>query len=170
MCYLFCMFPTLIDRKTALLLAFLIIILGVSFAFIDRKQTFEDGLRLVDPTTFVEEFGEQLRFVSLSGDASVTASAIRTYYRGYVSSELISRWEKDPLLAPGRLTSSPYPERIEVINIQEVVPQKYLVSGNVVEATFGENGKQILRPFVLELTVSENGYLITDFEFGTKLE
>jgi hypothetical protein len=161
------MFPTLIDKKTALLLSFLIIILGVSFAFVDRKQAFEDGLRLVDPATFVEEFGEQLRFVPLVGDESIVSEAMRTYYRGYVSSELIAKWEQAPLNAPGRLTSSPYPDRIEVTDIKEILPQKYIVSGNLVEATFGENGKQILRPFVLELTSSENGYLITDFEFGT---
>jgi hypothetical protein len=43
----------LIDKKTATLLSFLIVVLGVSYAFMERKDILQDGLSLIDPATFV---------------------------------------------------------------------------------------------------------------------
>jgi len=57
------------------------------------------------------------------------------YYSPFVCEDLISKWLDDPIKAPGRLTSSPWPDHIEIIDIKIITDDKYEVSGNVVEVT-----------------------------------
>lgn len=66
----------------------------------------------------VAAFGARLKNVSLL--APDAAEQIEAQYAGLVSDELIAAWQADPTQAPGRLTSSPWPDRIEVNAIEQV--------------------------------------------------
>lgn len=90
-------------------------------------------------TALVEAFGTHLQQVSLlAADAN---EQILTQYAEFVAPELLEQWAASPETAPGRVTSSPWPERIEV---NSVIPQGagYLVDALVVEVTSeGESGR-----------------------------
>ncbi|HOQ09731.1 MAG TPA: copper amine oxidase N-terminal domain-containing protein, partial [Syntrophomonadaceae bacterium] len=62
----------------------------------------------------VADFGQRLKNVSLLAPDDVVTKSIKENYAEYVSPELLAQWQKDPANAPGRLTSSPWPERIDI--------------------------------------------------------
>ncbi len=85
--------------------------------------------------TLIEDFGKVLVNVSLLGPSDLLENDMKKYYGRYLSEELILQWIKDPSNALGRLTSSPWPDHIEVIELKKVTDDKYEVTGNVVEIT-----------------------------------
>lgn len=90
--------------------------------------TTEAEVRLV-----VNEFGVRLKNVSLlAADADAQMQA---EYGDLVTAELLSVWQAGPQSAPGRLTSSPWPERIEISAIAQISESEFRVAGAVVEAT-----------------------------------
>jgi len=80
----------------------------------------------------VEEFGTKLQNVSLLDPNA--SSTMAQAYGPYLTTELLAAWQADPESAAGRLTSSPWPARIE---IDSVDPQGsgYTMSGRVIQAT-----------------------------------
>lgn len=85
----------------------------------------------------IEQFGQRLRNVSLLGPRHVLEASIRREYGPYATDALLAAWLKDPSKAPGRLTSSPWPERIEIREIRRAAPDRYVVSGEIVESSSG---------------------------------
>lgn len=83
----------------------------------------------------VENFGQVMKQVPLSGSREVAVQAMDEHYRGYVSAGLLSRWKSDPSTALGRLTSSPWPERIEIERIERQAGTRFAVFGEVVMFT-----------------------------------
>lgn len=82
----------------------------------------------------VEAFGERLKNVSLLAPPATVHADMQAQYAAYVSPELLAEWISNPTLAPGRLTSSPWPERIEISSVQPD-GEGYRVSGKVIEMT-----------------------------------
>lgn len=107
--------------------------------------------------TAVSSFGAQLQKVSLlAPDAS---SSIAAVYGPFVSPELLARWSADPSHAPGRQTSSPWPDHIDT---QSVTPQGsgFLVFGTIVLMTSQEKehgGNAGTTPVILQLVKDEKG-------------
>lgn len=83
----------------------------------------------------VENFGSQLEDVSLMAPADQLEAAMQANYTPYVAPELLVTWLQDPVNAPGRLTSSPWPDRIEVRSITKESDTRYVVEGDIVEVT-----------------------------------
>jgi len=81
----------------------------------------------------VESFGRRLQNVSLQSPN--VAQAIREQYAEFVSPELLEAWAKDVSKAPGRVVSSPWPDRIEITALVKEGADKYAVTGFVVEIT-----------------------------------
>lgn len=81
----------------------------------------------------VEAFGSRLQGVSLT---SPTANeAINAQYADFVDSSLLEEWARAPGAAPGRAVSSPWPDRIEIISLDQVSPGVYSITAEVVEIT-----------------------------------
>jgi hypothetical protein len=114
-------------------------------------------------TKFIEEFGGKLQLVSLLSPEDILAKDMEENYGGYVTEELINQWMKDPLNAPGRLTSSPWPDRIDVLKIEELTQGKYKVQGEIVEKTSSEKD-EIRRAIILNVIKSEDKFLIESSE------
>ncbi len=115
----------------------------------------------------VENFGERLQMVSLlAPDAS---DHIEQQYRDFVSPELLQTWAADTSAAPGRLTSSPWPDHIEINEVQAQAHDQYLVTGMVIEITSAEemNGG-VAAQYPVQITVSniDGTWLITDWQAG----
>ncbi len=104
-------------------------------------------------------FGTLMQNVSLlSPDASSTLASV---YGPLVSPELLAIWQADPENAPGRLTSSPYPARIEITSSVKQ-GSGYVLTGRVeMETSTGAAGSA---PVVLFLTPQENRWLISAYQ------
>lgn len=86
----------------------------------------------------VESFGQRLKMVSLLAPSA--AQDLQKQYSEFVSPALLETWMKDVSQAPGRLVSSPWPDRIEITAVEKETPERYVIHGFVVEITSTEIG------------------------------
>src|SRR4051812_39369466 len=97
------------DRTVPILLVgalIVIVLLGLFAYFSPALDTAKDK---ADVQKLVADFGAHLKNVPLSGTPDIARQAIQQNYSEYVSPALLEQWITDPDLAPGRLTSSPWP-------------------------------------------------------------
>ncbi|WP_341878011.1 stalk domain-containing protein [Defluviitalea saccharophila] len=83
----------------------------------------------------VLEFGSKLQMVSLLAPEDVVKKSMEENYKPFVSSSLLTKWQKDIESAPGRLTSSPYPDCIEILSVEKLSNDSYEVKGEILEVT-----------------------------------
>lgn len=83
----------------------------------------------------VTRFGQALQHVSLLGPEAEVAREMDENYAPLVSSQLIAKWKADPENAPGRLTSSPWPDRIEIASTTKEASARYRIEGAIIEVT-----------------------------------
>lgn len=109
----------------------------------------------------VEKFGTSLQKVSLLGPKEEVEKSMQGNYGDVVSAELIEQWLTDPSKAPGKLTSSPWPERIDIKTMEKRSEQAYALNGLVIERT---NVDQIANKTPIHLVVEKVGelWLITE--------
>jgi len=81
----------------------------------------------------VFNFGKRLQNVPLL--APDAAQEIKIQYSEFLSPSLLEMWMNDVSKAPGRMVSSPWPDRIEITNLSKEGSDKYEVTGNVIEVT-----------------------------------
>lgn len=100
----------------------------------------------------VEDFGRRLNRVSLLAPDTVRVREIRLAYEGLVTDELLDRWLDDPSSAPGRSTSSPWPERINVESVESMSGGGCQVSGATIWVTSADSTRT---PITLILQADE---------------
>lgn len=83
----------------------------------------------------VDRFGDRLARVSLQAPADELRERIRAEYGPLVTPALLDSWLHDPSSAPGRVVSSPWPDRIEVRDVRRLRTGAYEVVGDVVYVT-----------------------------------
>ena len=108
----------------------------------------------------LERFGERLANVSLTAPRPAVRAAIREQYGRLVTPTLLRRWLDDPSSAPGRSVSSPWPERIEVVEVERLRPTRFRVVADVVYVTSVElasGGAADRERIVLELIRAADG-------------
>lgn len=152
------------------ILIIVLIVLGVYFWADSRNidtelsQTEEAGIREV-----VLAFGDRIEAVPLLGTEETIVNSIRDNYTPYVTEDLLNRWIANPRSAPGREVSSPWPDRIEIMDIRKVSNEEYLVNGDIVEITSVEqaNGGVAAKRNV-EILVERDGgdYFISQVTVG----
>jgi len=119
-------------------------------------------------TSLVEDFGSKLQKVSLLAPSDIVKKSMEENYSGLVSPELLEVWQNDPLNAPGRLTSSPWPDRIEVQSVEKI-EDAYEVKGEIIEITSEEKvngGIAAKRPITLVVKKVGNIWLIDNVTLG----
>ncbi len=118
-------------------------------------------------TAVVEDFGKKLQQVSL---LSPTAGEdIHAQYADFVAPELLEHWAADPSKAPGRVTSSPWPDHIEVNTVQQLSETEFKVEGEIIELTSVEvnagSGTAVKIPVEMILQkVAPSRWMITEFK------
>ncbi len=149
-----------------LLLGFLLLGCGSAKAE-QAPQVKEDNKETV--TKLVEEFGSKLQNVSLLAPEDVLRKAMEENYGQYVAQALLAEWQKNPQVAPGKLTSSPWPDRIEIESADKLTDTAYDVKGYIIELTSVEKekgGYAARRPITLKVEKSEANWLITEVSLG----
>ena len=112
----------------------------------------------------VENFGKRLQDVSLQ--APDAAQEIQKQYSEFVSPTLLEMWMSDVSKAPGRIVSSPWPDRIEITTLVKEGFEGYVMNGFVVEVTSVEivNGGAATKiPVHIVVHEGQGGWLITEF-------
>lgn len=109
----------------------------------------------------IEGFGRSLQNVSL---LSPTApDDITEQYSPYVAPDLLQQWVADPESAPGRLTSSPWPDHIEINTVAVQPDGGYLVTGFVIEMT-SDRTEATRYPVSITVSNVDGRWLITTLE------
>ena len=80
----------------------------------------DDELGETTVRELVTEFGKKLQMVSLLAPEDILSESLEENYGGLVSPALLEEWMEEPSAAPGRLVSSPWPDRIEVTGVEKV--------------------------------------------------
>ena len=88
--------------------------------------------------TVVTEFGKRLRMVAVLAPKEMVTKAMDEEYSAFVSTDLLAIWKNNPEKAPGKRTSSPSPERIDISSIEAKGPDTYVVKGKVILLTAQE--------------------------------
>lgn len=112
----------------------------------------------------VENFGKSLQNVSLqSPDA---AQEMQKQYSEFVSPTLLETWMNDVSKAPGRIVSSPWPDRIEITTLAKEESDRYVITGFVVEVTSMEvvsGGAAAKMPVRIVVQKEQGRWLITEY-------
>lgn len=120
-------------------------------------------------TELVKDFGSKLQAVSLLAPKDLIHKSMQENYSGLVSTALLTKWQGDPQHAPGRLLSSPWPDRIDIISINKISEKAYEVKGEIIEITSKEkknDGTAAKRPITLLVEKINNHWLINAVSLG----
>jgi len=103
-------------------------------------------------TSLIQEFGQHLKNVYLTSPEEEIKKEIQENYRDFLSPNLLELWQNDPSKALGRITSSPWPDRIEVTSLSRTEEGIYLAIIKIIYMTSEEmvNG---------EIADSKNAFL-----------
>jgi hypothetical protein len=121
----------------------------------------------------VESFGKKLQMVSLQAPADTVKASMQEHYAGLVSPNLLQKWQSDPQNAPGRMVSSPWPERIEILSNEKLADGSYKVKGEIIEITSieqTEGGFAAKRMIDLIVRNFENKWLIDEVALGAYID
>lgn len=117
--------------------------------------------------SLVKEFGSRIQMVALLGPEDQLRQSMEENYGDFVSLRLLQKWQGEPETALGRLTSSPWPDRIEITSTARLSDDEYEVNGNMIEITSAEKesgGIAAQRPISLIVKKMEDRWLIDDVE------
>lgn len=115
----------------------------------------------------VEEFGTKLQLVSLLSPKEVLIQSLEEHYSGYVTKELLEEWKANPETAPGRLVSSPWPARIDILNVTEISDTEFTIEGEIIEITSEDQNNVAGKISVtLQVVKVDNQWLISNVELG----
>lgn len=119
----------------------------------------------------VADFGSRLKNVSLLAPAAVLKENLKESYAGRVAPELLAKWQDDPDNAPGRVTSSPWPEAIAINTVEKTADLCYEIKGDIISMTSMEmvSGKIAGKRAVTLQAEKLNGHwLITSLHYDEK--
>ncbi|MGE5423359.1 MAG: hypothetical protein ACM3QW_08845 [Ignavibacteriales bacterium] len=155
---------------TKRLLLVLLLVLSVSLVGCSKQEAPKDTTNdKQEVANVVLEFGQNLKSVSLLAPTEVVKKSLKDEYSSLVSPELLAQWQDDLKHAPGRTTSSPWPDRIKIIKNEKKSDDTYRVQGKIIEITSEEktsSGVAAQRPITLQVKKIGNRWLINDVKIG----
>ena len=123
----------------------------------------DDELSETAVQELVTQFGGKLQMVSLLAPEDVLRESLDENYGGLVSPALLEKWMEEPTAAPGRLVSSPWPDRIEIAGATKISDEEYEVEGHIIEVTSVEKeggGVAAKKPITLTVIKIEGKWVI----------
>lgn len=127
-------------KKTLILIILGIVVATGIFVYTRPKEPTVEQI-VVQEQRAVEDmvlaFGQQLKNVPLTASQEILSASLKKEYETTVAPALLTRWIQGPKNAPGRATSSPWPERIEIKSMEKV-GDYYEIVADIVEMTSAE--------------------------------
>ncbi len=115
----------------------------------------------------IRDFGSKLKHVSLLAPEDTVKASMQENYSDYVSPALLAQWENDLQNVPGRVTSSPWPERIEIVDMDKLSDYRYRIEADIIEMTSVEmvnGGEAARRKISLEVEKTGNRWFIVRYQ------
>jgi len=128
------------------------------------QTTANNAVEEAEIRDLVENFGKRLQTVSLLSPNA--AQEMQKQYSEFVSPALLEMWMSDVSTAPGRIVSSPWPDRIEITTLAKQGSDRYAITGFVVEVTSVEvvNGGAAAKiPVRVVVQKGQGSWLITEY-------
>jgi len=128
---------------------------------VEKKEKTDD---VENVKSLVTNFGEKLKMVSVLAPEDILLESIEENYSEYISTNLLEKWKQDPQSVPGRLTSSPWPDRIDILNLEKVSEDEYEITGEIVEVTSTNQSSDEATskiPVILKV-INDNGKWVID--------
>ncbi|MDP3046603.1 MAG: hypothetical protein Q8O07_03915 [Chloroflexota bacterium] len=117
-----------------------------------------------DIRSMVESFGKRLQAVPLQSPNA--SQVMKEQYSEFVSPALLEAWMSGVSKAPGRIVSSPWPDRIEITTWTQRGSDNYLITGFVIEVTSMEvvsGGAAAKIPIRIVVQKSQGRWVITEY-------
>jgi Flp pilus assembly protein CpaB len=157
------------NKKIIIIIIVLVLLLGAAgaFLFANLQKTEKPGSEQEQVKSAVIGFGKVMQNVPLAASKSIVGKTMQDNYSAFVAPDLLASWIDNPSAAPGRLTSSPWPDHIEIFSTTKNTDGSYTVQSNVVEMTSRElvvGG--VADMYGATITVRKQGgkWLITEFK------
>jgi hypothetical protein len=115
----------------------------------------------------IRDFGSKLKHVSLLAPEDTVKASMQENYSDYVSPALLAQWENDLQNVPGRVTSSPWPERIEIVDMDKLSDYRYRIEADIIEMTSVEmvnGGEAARRSISLEVEKTGTRWFIVRYQ------
>jgi hypothetical protein len=148
--------------KKILLFALVLVVLGGAwFAFLPKTRvtpssdsTFVSNADDTAVRQVVTNFGTKLQTVSLLAPTKDRTASMEANYSRYVAPELLMKWFPEGSEALGRNTSSPWPDRINVVEVKQN-GNNATAEGNVIEVTNGASTTEVAAVYPVTLTLEK---------------
>ena len=114
--------------------------------------------------SMVERFGKRMQEISVLAPPDAVRAELPKAYGGLLSPELLKTWQAHPDQVVGREGSSPWPDRIEIKQVDCATGHACRVTGDVDYITSNEvahGGVFMRRAIALELADTAHGWRIT---------
>ncbi len=147
------------------IIVLLILVIGGGYLAGKQQSTNESGDNAAVIGTAIG-FGQSMQKVSLQAPQADFEVALDQAYGRFVAPALITAWKAAPASAPGRKTSSPWPQNIEILSTTKQTDGTYVVKGNVLEVTSHEvssGGYADKYPITLILQKIKGTWMIIDY-------
>jgi hypothetical protein len=135
---------------------------------IGRTKTYNSNLtEEAVVKSVIEDFGRRPQLVSLQSPNA--SQAMIEAYSEFLGPDLLETWANEPTRAPGRIVSSPWPDRIEISTLLKAGPDVYEITGFVIEVTSLEVDKGSAAhkiPVKMVVQKVQGQWLITDYRVG----
>ena len=171
--------------KRILLLTFILTVSVFLFGCVNSEKTSQNEEQQreeppqnaeTDPEmikNLVTDFGGKLQNVSLLAPHDILVKSMEENYAAFVAPALLEEWKGDPQKALGRMVSSPWPDRIEIISIDKIAEGEYKVQADIIEITSVEEekgGVAAKQPITLTVKKVNGGWLINEVTLDTRAE
>lgn len=153
-------------QRYLIVLVTLIVASGAAYGYYQYDKAHSSSSDIAQVRMTVYGLGDSLVQVPLSAPADVVAFAMDKYYALYVHPDLLAAWKVDPKNAPGRLTSSPSPDRIDITSAVKNEDGSYTVDAAIVEkarAAATTTAASTI-PVRFTLALGPDGWQITGYE------
>ena len=145
-------------KNKVLILVFAIVLVAILSSIFFYRIYGISKEEKIEITSVVEVFGSKLKAVDLNAPKEIASSKIRDAYYNFLTPRLLIDWMDDSTKALGRTTSTPWPEKIEIISMRKLDFDFFEFYSSVVEvkgyiAWFASPGKEPFKrePIVLIL-------------------
>jgi len=161
----------MVKNKKIVIAVIVVILAGIGCLACQLSLVRQARAEEVAVKNVVEGFGKVLKNVSLLAHFKIASQSIEENYKDFFDPALLAQWEEDPSKALGRFTSSPWPDRIEILGTAPSGQDAYEVFGNIIEVTGAEQTEgglivEVKRPVELIVVKFNDDWLITSVTGG----
>ncbi len=154
------------SKRNLLLAAGAVLLLGaigLAVYFSTRPYVPSNDLQV---RTVVNNFGDELRQVSLVATTASTTESMDRYYSYYIRPDLLSSWKTSPKTALGRQTILPWPDHIDIHSLTDNENGTFTVEAAIVGTSKGLASSTPPKEIPVRFTVSQgpDGWQISAYE------